>query len=575
MNSLPAVLIAENSHIQLPQNLETTVIKFSKGVFDDITIHDFLLEHVLPHNPTALIIPASLGSIQTDYWGFRIAMHIRLTKKLGSILYIPLILVSDDSLEEIMVAQAEKLSILCTTPGSILVKNDEDEIEKALSLSALSQSEYRYQFLRAIMINRPTTTGKHSLANVWGVSRLAKVTGLEKYLLDNKYIADRYKELYFKYLQAINDSLVSQEGAAEIPELAPINAENKKILLIDDEADKGWIDVLKPLFKGNLEYVGTGNKSFDEFYAEAQKAVDQPIWDLILLDLRLDPQEDLEGNEYKMASEYSGAKLLAHIKTVNAGNQIIIFTASNKAWNMQQLLDMNADGYYVKESPETGQSATFSVLTFNNFAQRANLCLEKSYLREAWMICVSVKKLLTPVNLTTIRAPNTIILHLDQGFNSMYQANAKKAEFYLYAFLDFYRIIEVLGKDLVRENAKTGYIIMSSRRTGSKVIPFIKFSPLECEIKPTTINEKPSSYSLNKYTPNKDDTQYYEKPTSSLLFCGLMLLRFNMTQADTSRFLRLNKLRNDLTHEGAAKVSITYQDVMEILHLIKRVFGEF
>ena len=66
-------------------------------------------------------------------------------------------------------------------------------------------------------------------------------------------------------------------------------------------------------------------------------------------------------------SAYSGAKLLKSIKEKNKGTQVIIMTASNKAWNMKHLLKLGADGYYVKESPGVAFSSDFSHSNYQNF----------------------------------------------------------------------------------------------------------------------------------------------------------------------------------------------------------------
>lgn len=572
MKSSPAVIVSESNRISLPSDLEVSTVQFSKGIFDDITIHDFLIGSVLPKNPTALIIPASPGLLRTNYWGFKIAMHLRLTKELGDLRFIPLILVSNDSLEEILTDQIEKLGVLCTIPGSILVRNNDKEIGKALQrFTPITETEYGTQFLKAITINRPASTGKHSLANVWGVSRLAEATGLQQEV--NEELNNRKKDLYFKYLQALADSQSKQESEINLDPLADIKAEDKQILLIDDEADNGWGAVLKPLFKNNLTCVSIKGKSFEEFYKEAEDKVKTPIWDLILLDLRLDPKEDIEGNEYKMAGQYSGAKLLTHIKQQNGGSQVIMFTASNKTWNLQKLLEMGADGYYVKESPESEQSPSFSLLTYNNFANRVNVCLGKDYLREAYALIESVKRLLNLLKGGKLVKSDIITTtFLDQGFNALYQATVQKQEFYLYSFLDFYRIIEFLGKELIEGDSRIGYTIKGKKSSGLKPIPFIQLSPvIQSEITPTKSGKDIYKFDIKSYTPPAAEERYYQYPTSSTRFSGLMLLRLGMDEIDTSAFMRLNRLRNDLTHEGST-AKVTPVDILEILRLIEQAF---
>lgn len=54
-----------------------------------------------------------------------------------------------------------------------------------------------------------------------------------------------------------------------------------------------------------------------------------------------------------LPSEYSGAKILDEIKSDNFGTQVIMYTASNKSWNMRELIGKGADGFYIKESPNS------------------------------------------------------------------------------------------------------------------------------------------------------------------------------------------------------------------------------
>lgn len=98
--------------------LKINTIALSSSIFDDITIDEFLVEKIQTINPSILIIPASLGSIQTNYWGLRIGMHIRLSSFLEKIRLIPIIFISDNSLEEILRFQEEKFGIQAVLEGS-------------------------------------------------------------------------------------------------------------------------------------------------------------------------------------------------------------------------------------------------------------------------------------------------------------------------------------------------------------------------------------------------------------------------------------------------------------------------
>jgi hypothetical protein len=60
-------------------------------------------------------------------------------------------------------------------------------------------------------------------------------------------------------------------------------------------------------------------------------------------------------------------------------------TASNKAWNMQQLLDVGADGYFIKEDPESNPSEEVSKSSYEAFKELIKKCQDKyNQLKPFW-----------------------------------------------------------------------------------------------------------------------------------------------------------------------------------------------
>ena len=164
----------------------------SKGIFDDITIDEFIVNELKLQKPSILIIPASLGSIQTNYWGLRVGMHIRLSSAMEEYRFIPIIFVSQNSLEEILRFQEEKLGLQCTLDGSLLVGNNIEEIQAAIDfLEPINTSKYVSGFVEKIIIERPPSIGKHSLANIWGALRLNEVLNLNA--INDKNLTNRTK----------------------------------------------------------------------------------------------------------------------------------------------------------------------------------------------------------------------------------------------------------------------------------------------------------------------------------------------------------------------------------------------
>lgn len=90
--------------------------------------------------------------------------------------------------------------------------------------------------------------------------------------------------------------------------------------------------------------------------------------------------------------EFSGMKILKAIKEQNKGNQVIMFTASNKAWNMKALLDAGADGYYIKESPEYVFPASYSDSNARELYDSIVSCFCNGYLRNVYSKIKKIKK---------------------------------------------------------------------------------------------------------------------------------------------------------------------------------------
>src|SRR5690606_28010678 len=160
-------------------------------------------------------------------------------------------------------------------------------------------------------------------------------------------------ELYFKYLKTIypiNTSDVLTEDKLKLEYKG-----DPTILYIDDEANKGWREIFeKIMFDVNdIDFL-----NLDEEFNEKSKKeiVDISLYtikkenaDIVILDFRLHKDDFLQIS----IEDITGYKILKEIKQYNKGIQVIIFSATNKIWNLQALQKAGADGFIIKESPET------------------------------------------------------------------------------------------------------------------------------------------------------------------------------------------------------------------------------
>ena len=428
----------------------------------DANYHEYVIRLFKYHRPVKkLIIPVHLGNAGIKFRGLKLALHIRLTVEIGEGRFIPIIFVSDDDFEENMFSAKNNnlnLNYLLLTEGCVLVEENETQIKKLVEITeAINPLKFKSDVLDRLKILPSEEIGKHSLANQWGAFRLDEMAHTEA-LKDKELLKNKQKELYFKYIRSFNDDYSNFNKSNSPTVLTPkiINSTNKKILLIDDEVSKGWSDVLSKIFVGaDFQFIPE-SKSFTQFKTDAEHKIQQENWDLVLLDLRLNPvvEDKSEFIAKGVIEDYSGTQLLQLIKDKNRGTQVIIFTASNKAWNMKALLKLGADGYFIKESPESGFSNDFSRENIDNFIKTAKECLEKRYLQDIFTqkeiidgLLQSRKGVSTDCDDYSLEELKT---QIDISYNLLYPANTVPE--FAYAFFSLYKVLEAIGKQKVTDN---------------------------------------------------------------------------------------------------------------------------
>lgn len=291
------------------------------------------------------------------------AMLIRLSiKELGRGALRPIVFVGSKDIveyvnEEYSDCVPQKYSGILFTEGVYLVK-DINAIDP-LSLKSVDSSNYKCGFLDRIKILPLAETGNHTISNHWGAYQMMRHLDIDCPQNDK---IENIDAIYLRYLilSTLSEKKIKAviEGVEDNQsnKVKPIDCTNRKLLLIDDQ-DKEWLDVLQKFYE-NSEITVLGKDDFtgdtSPYYTEeTKKFLDNNgkinPFDLILLDLRLGgiKEENLSNSE-----EISGMKILKSLMDKNPGRQIIMFTSSNKAWNMQRaIIEGGCLGYYIKESP--------------------------------------------------------------------------------------------------------------------------------------------------------------------------------------------------------------------------------
>ena len=325
------------------------------------------------------------SSFVLDMEIFEFATYIRLMK--NNIWDVPIYIYCNFGYKAIIeFLKSDKTNISKTNRFEIinnsLFEKDALEIGKIKFFQNLEQKKQESlnwnDFIKTINVEKPETSN-HTISNEWAIYRWAHAIGandsdIEK--IENKV----ENNIYFKYLQAIYPITEIQEIREE--QLKVENLQDSKILYIDDEADKGWYEVMCTIIADinkvkDFDYLGNElkNKTQNEIIDLSIKKIKEYEAEILILDFRL------HKNDFDCSiKEVTGYKLLQAIKEINPGIQVIIFSATNKVWNLQALQNAGADGFIIKKSPENSVDSNFTQEVIISFIQELDKANKRIFL---------------------------------------------------------------------------------------------------------------------------------------------------------------------------------------------------
>lgn len=376
--------------IQNPIEDATIVTLFEEE--SDKEFSEFIEEHLNKQSYDNIFIPLCFGNTLSDYNGLRLATHIRSTESANQLSRI--LIYGFVGIEYLF--QDHYFNILKTKNVEFIGFNKKALQDAAnTKINSFIISELPIE-IKKLKLDLPENyEDSHSIANEWAIYRWANTIDTEDYDID-KIINRVNTNVYFKYLSTLypkNQITKIHNNKLEIK-----FSGNPKILYIDDEADKGWSKILYKIIndinKISYEYLGQEfkSKSSEEIIdSSLEKIVDDDI-DLVILDFRL----HVDDFNAKTIQDVTGLKLLKAIKKVNPGIQVIIFSATNKVWNLQALQEAGADGFIIKESPENSRDYAFTSNSIENMRKEIEIGLEKSFLKSFYQHFEKVKCELMP-----------------------------------------------------------------------------------------------------------------------------------------------------------------------------------
>ncbi len=349
-------------------------------------------EIILELNKTefgVIYIKDNLSSNYLELYGLRVAYHIRLSQELGNKIYIPIVILSD--IDSHILNKLDPMARILFTKNIFIVKNTKEDINKFQDKSKcknLTKNEYQNKFL-------------YKWANA------LKLTPNVMKINHNKILS----MLYFKYL-------ISNQPIEKInPQIAERPKRKGRVLLIDDEWEKGW-DVIFEEYLGSTDNItfktlknNYRNMESDEivdYVIEAiQKDPDQKdpdgFPDVVILDLRL-CEDDSKKNKDTEIIQITGMKLIKEINKINPGIQIILWTASGDSNILNKtnifLDETNKEmeskykilGYVKKEYPGDRTADVYD--SIKNLTKLIERGLTEEYLKDIWITTESILEIL-------------------------------------------------------------------------------------------------------------------------------------------------------------------------------------
>lgn len=499
-------------------------------------IMDFI-ETNIPSDLDKIII--NLNEIDTSL-ALHIALRIRLMLfSLKKTSLSAIILVCESSFETLV--DYSVASLLLMTKGVFLVSQEELPIAIENS-EPLKPTEYISEFLNLIKIlPKENVEGRHSIANEWGADILSQVI---TYGQKTEFIPLRASaSLYFLYCR------VSSLNVADIEKIAEGKPRvflfgNLKItdefsyLLIDDEASKGWSEVLQIMMpKATATVFDKKVNSYTELPPDMRTHIENGVYDIIFLDLRMNGVEE---ESITNPDDFSGMKILKSIKRINPGIQVIMLTATNKGWNVQAMLNAGANGYYMKESPEYHFPLNYSEQNAKSFQQTIKECLSNAYLQD---IYEEIKNLSLP---DVSPLSDDIAEQLKLSFNLILKANSDNEVAFAYIALE--QIFEISTSALIEKcPTRDGYEYFFTSDTAEK-----------CKLYDGL---KPEGFLFRK--KHEKETAQWKKVAAIYyqLFDGL-------STDFTSKLKTLINLRNDYIHPEGKSVKISKEDYIQLFNLM-------
>lgn len=537
----------ENQEVEL-----ITISNFDRKETIDKELFDLVREG-RKKTPDILVIPVVLGS-PLSYYGVRLAMHWRVDESADNLNKIPIILLGDE--DEASFFRHCGYSSFLKTPQVFYTQFNEYNLRELIESGSVKNVNFDIRTTLEHYSVKPPASYKsyHSVTNEWCILRWADALKIE----DDKISSNRntigtslyYKLLRFKYpisnIDDIKQKILLNKG---------------KIMLIDDEIEKGWKSIFSRICQNQtLISIGDnfkGMKTSEEILNFTMDKVKSEFPDVVILDLRL---SDNDFTDNLSPTDLTGYKILEKIKEFNKGIQVIVISATSKIWNLLELQKIGADGFIMKESPDLSQDKQFTKTSISQIYSQIDNCIEKNYLKEVHSKLNPIYEEYTKriLSMKFCDEQNFLIKvasSLDIAFDLLNKGKDDNKYLNL-AYITYYQVIEdFANRNDFFERAFDGqcYVLDGSNRikvidkTTSKVVWKLKYE-----------RGRPNYYEIGDYQ--------YDGPIGSFAKVAFLLVfKFNKNNEHLKKWAQLNDIRNTKAGHGGSNRFVNVKEINELL----------
>jgi CheY-like chemotaxis protein len=524
----PAVISGNNLFIRPNLRYIQNAIEGAREgiIFTDVSdekLSEKIIEWLGESKYDSIFIPLCFGPTLSDYNGLRLATHIRCTETPNQLVrifiygFVGLDYLIDN--EHFNILKTKNIELISYSKKAFADAGNRDSL-------VLRRDELPQEIAKLKLEPPLNYANAHSIANEWAIHQWAKTIGCDETDELEKVFQNVETNLYFKYLRTINP--ISEVDKIP-PENLKINFEGKpKVLLIDDEAEKGWFEVfaylLGDLNNIHVEYLGDDfkNRSQEEIIDNSIMKIEEDDIDVVILDFRLYPNDFIGSNP----KDVSSIQLLKKIKQLNPGIQVIIFSATNKALNLQALQEAGADGFIFKGGDDNIHQL------FNSLINKMSLSLKKAL----WL--KSIYKSFDRIKTNAIYLSNHFIVSLENNLSICFELLIKSFEtekYRNYAYLQLFLIVEeLIREDYFFESGNNCYVVTPSLRylVLSKKDPTKENSPYKSAL----------TWANGHYKVGESD--YKRRIDTNFIMSAILLFRNGLPTSGSENWSKINSIRN-------------------------------